>query len=177
MITENTMGESYLFIYTVKANTLKFFAVILAAAAILTAVVIASENTETLTTAAIMEANKNINYDKIKNENDRKDFIKQFGWEIEDKEVASVKVKLPAEFDRIMTEYNELQKSQGLDLKKYKGREVERFTYKITNYPEYDGNVYANIIVYRNRVIGGDICSSDVSGFIHGFAKPENFVE
>lgn len=166
-----------MFIYTVKANTIKFLAVILAATAILTAVVITSGRSETITTAAIMEANKNINYDKIKDETDRKNFIKQFGWEIDDKEIAAVKVKLPAEFDKIMTEYNELQKSQGLDLKKYKGREVERFTYKITNYPDYDGTVYANVIVYRNRVIGGDICSSDIGGFIHGFAKPENLTE
>ena len=28
------------------------------------------------------------------------------------------------------------------------------------------------IIVYKNTVIGGDICSSDIEGFIHGFANP-----
>jgi len=34
-----------------------------------------------------------------------------------------------------------------------------------------EGKVYANILVYRNKVIGGDICSADASGFIHGFEK------
>ena len=27
----------------------------------------------------------------------------------------------------------------------------------------------ANVIVYKKRVIGGDICSTDVTGFIYGF--------
>jgi len=160
-----------MFIYTVKANTLRFIAVILAAAAVLVSVVLISESSEIMTTQAISAANKNIKFDKIKSKEDRRAFLEQFGWETSDDEVEGISVKLPGEFDRIMTEYNELQKSQGLDLLKFKGREVERYTYKVTNYPDYDGTVYANIIIYRNRVIGGDICSSDVSGFIHGFMR------
>lgn len=162
-----------MFIYTVKANTLKFFAVILAAAAILVSVVVISNSNEILTTKAIAEATKDIKYDKIKSEEDRRTFLEQFGWSVEDDEIEAVKMKLPVEFDRIMTEYNDLQKTQGLDLQKYKGREIERFTYKVTNYPDYDGTVLANVIIYRNRVIGGDVCSADVTGFIHGFSKPE----
>ena len=46
-----------------------------------------------------------------------------------------------------------------------------RYTYEVTNYEGAEGTVYANILVYRNRVIGGDICSADVTGFIHGFEK------
>ena len=102
-----------MFIYTVKANTLKFLAVIIAATAVLVSVVVISEQTEILTTHAIAEATKDIKYDKIKNEDDRRSFLEQFGWETEDKELESVKMKLPAEFDRIMTEYNDMQKIQG----------------------------------------------------------------
>jgi hypothetical protein len=72
-----------------------------------------------------------------------------------------------------MKTYNEVQKQQGLDLEKYKGKDVIRYTYEITNYPGEEGKVLANLIVYKNRVIGGDICSADVNGFIHGFAKPK----
>ena len=82
-----------------------------------------------------------------------------------------VTINIPAEFDKIMKTYNEIQKQQGLDLEKYKGKEVTRVTYEITNYPEAEGKVLANIILYKNRVIGGDICATDVNGFIHGFAK------
>jgi hypothetical protein len=41
----------------------------------------------------------------------------------------------------------------------------------VTNYEGYDGKVYANVLVYRNKVVGGDICSADVEGFVHGFEK------
>ena len=54
---------------------------------------------------------------------------------------------------------------------KYKKKEVVRYTFTVTNYDGYEGKVYANVLTYRNRVIGGDICSAGVSGFIHGFQK------
>ena len=66
-------------------------------------------------------------------------------------------------------EYNNLQKMQGLDLSKYKRKNVTRYTYKIKNYDGYEGTVYANLLVYRNRIIGGDICSADVNGFVTTF--------
>jgi len=60
---------------------------------------------------------------------------------------------------------------QGLNLSKYKGKDVTRYTFRITNYDGYEGTVYANVLVYRNRVIGGDLCSADATGFVHGFEK------
>ena len=83
-----------------------------------------------------------------------------------------MKIRIPEEFDKVMKSYNELQKGQGLDLAKYRGKEVTRYTFAVTNYPDYKGTVMANVILWRNRVIGGDLCSSDVTGFIHGFEKP-----
>ena len=76
---------------------------------------------------------------------------------------------IPSEFDRVFTSYNEIQKQQGLDLSKYRRKNATRYTMEITNYGEYNGKVYANIIVYKNKVIAGDICSADMTGFMHGF--------
>jgi hypothetical protein len=78
-------------------------------------------------------------------------------------------VTIPGEFDKVFVGYNELQKQQGLDLSQYKRKDVTRYTYKITNYKDYNGTVYANLLIYRGRVIGGDICSADVNGFVSGF--------
>ena len=64
-----------------------------------------------------------------------------------------------------------MQKEQGLSLAPYKGKEVTRYTYKVTNYEGYEGEVYINLLVYRSKIIGGDVCSADSSGFIHGFSK------
>jgi hypothetical protein len=46
-----------------------------------------------------------------------------------------------------------------------------RYTYALTNYPDYEGEVYVNILVYRNTVIAGDVCSADINGFVHGLER------
>ena len=102
---------------------------------------------------------------------DRIDFIAQFGWNVNQTPIEEVEITIPAEFDSVYVGYNDIQKEQGLNLAKYKGKEVVRYTYEVTNYKGFEGTVYANVIVYRNKVIGGDICSADVTGFIHGFEK------
>jgi len=162
-----------MFVYTLRANTLKFFSVIGIALIVLVSLIVFVPSYDVPATAAILAQNESISYGKIRTNDDRIAFLAQFGWEAADSPIEEVTLTLPKEFDKIMKTYNELQKQQGLDLSKYKGKEVYRYTYEITNYPEYEGKVLANVIVYKNRVIGGDICSSDVSGFLHGFHKQQ----
>ena len=160
-----------MFIYSLRASTLKFFAVVCVALVTLITLIAFvptyGEGGGDVLTSGEVE----INYDKIKTEQDRAKFLSQFGWEIKTPEVTSGEVTIPSEFDKVFTGYNEIQKRQGLDLSKYKNKKVMRYTYEITNYEGYDGVVYANLIIYRGRVIGGDVCSADVTGFIHGFEK------
>lgn len=161
-----------MFVCSLKASSLKFAGVIGIAVAALIALLILMPTTQDVSAGAILEDNGTINFEKIKTNENRLEFLSQFGWKAKEDAVEEVDVRIPSDFDKIMNAYNEVQKAQGLDLTKYKGKTATRYTYQITNYPDYDGTVYANIIVYKNRVIGGDICSSDVSGFIHGFALP-----
>ena len=121
--------------------------------------------------ARIQAEKEKIKYDKIKTPEDRVSFFAQFGWEVNETPITENEIKIPDEFDKILKTYNEVQKQQGLDLTKYRGKTVTRYTYEITNYPNYEGKVYANVLIYKNRVIGGDICSADVNGFIHGFKR------
>ncbi len=162
-----------MFIYSVKAGTLKFAAAVGLAVISLVAVIFFIPEYAPKTTAAIAEKNASYSYDKIKTGEDRINFLKQFGWEVDEEPAEEITMTIPAEFDRVMNTYNELQKRSGLDLSKYRGRKVTRYTYTVKNYPNYDGTVVANIIIYKNRVIGGDISSTDVSGFISGFDFPD----
>jgi hypothetical protein len=162
-----------MFIYSIKANTIKLVAVIGAALIALTVMILLIPDYSPKTTAAIAKKIADYKYDKIRNNDDRVSFLKQFGWEVEEGPEEEVKLRIPSDFDKVMNSYNELQKQGGLDLSKYRGKEVTRYTYKVTNYPGYDGTVLANVIIYKNRVVGGDVCSSDVSGFIGTFEYPE----
>lgn len=155
-----------MFIYSLKAKTVKLFGLICVA---LVGVIMLAAFVPNYVSASATVGNTEINYSKIKNNEDRIAFLKQFGWEVSPEETESEQVTIPSEFDKIFSGYNEIQKQQGLDLAKYKGKTMMRYTYDVTNYEGYEGKVQANILVYRGKVVGGDICSADVNGFIHGF--------
>ncbi len=104
-------------------------------------------------------------------EHDRAQFLSQFGWEISSEPVEVMEIIIPEVFDETYENYNEIQKEQGFDLSDYSGMRVKKWTYSVTNYPGGEGNEFANILVYENKVIGGDISSGSQNGFMHGF-KP-----
>lgn len=160
-----------MFIYSMRANTIKFFAVICLALTALIALVAFVPTYISGDDAREVGVDASYNYEKIKSNEDRINFLKQFGWEVEAQPLKEQEVVIPKEFDKVLSAYNEIQRKQGLDLSSFKKKSVMRYTYAITNYPDYEGAVYVNILVYRNTVIAGDVCSADVNGFVHGFER------
>lgn len=99
-------------------------------------------------------------------------FFSQFGYEISEDPLEVKEVVIPTEFDETYEEYNEIQKSQGLDLAKYKGKRVKMWSYAVRNYPGYetaDDNIRGNILVYDGIVVGGDISNIELGGFMKSF--------
>ena len=167
--------EGKMFIYSIKKSTLKFVGIIcLAAVLMISLLVLVPKNSVSAEPAA---AESSLKFDKIRSNTDRVKFLKQFGWEVEKTPEKETVVRIPSEFDSIMSSYNDLQKKIGLDLEKCAGKEAVRYTYKVTNYPGYDGEVFANIVIYKNSVIAGDVCSADVDGFIHDLTYPGGIPE
>ena len=160
-----------MFIYSFHANTIKFFAVICLALTALIALIAFVPGQVADYEYSMVGADASYNYEKIKSNEDRINFIKQFGWEVDPQALSEQEVQIPKEFDKIFSAYNEIQRRQGLDLSSFKKKNVMRYTYTVTNYPSYEGTVDINILVYRNTVIGGDVCSADVNGFVHGFER------
>ena len=166
-----------MFIYSFRAATLKFFGIIaitlVALIAIIAFVPVYAEggNAVNDTPTNVNDESAEYSYDKVKTSADAANFLAQFGWTVDGGNAKSAKVTVPAELDKVFTAYNEIQRAQGLDLSKYKKKELTRYTFEVTNYPNYEGKVYANVLVYRNKVVGGDICSADVTGFVHVFEK------
>ncbi len=155
-----------MFIYSIKAPKNK-----LAAAAIaLTAVVATALVLFGRTGQPASKNDEAISY-KAENAEQRAAFLAQFGWKTPEEPTEVKEVVIPESFDDGYTEYAELNKNQGLDLEIYKGLRAKRWTYDILNYPglEGTGTVQANLLIYNGRVIGGDICSLEQGGFMHGF--------
>lgn len=102
-------------------------------------------------------------------EADKIDYIKSFGWEIDQTSLETNDVVIPNEFNDVYNQYNKIQQQQGFDLTKYKGKTVTRYTFNVTNYPNYPDHVKINLLIYEGKVIGGDICRITLDGFIVAF--------
>ena len=96
-------------------------------------------------------------------------FLKQYGWEIDSSDESVKDTVIPSVFDNVYDAYNSIQVSQGFDLSEYKGKAVKLYNIKVNNYPKNSEYVYATLIVLDGVVIGGDIHSTELNGFMHGF--------
>ena len=105
-------------------------------------------------------------------EAERRAFLERFGWELQE-ECRRKDLTIPMKFDIVYENYNRIQRDQGFDLRKYAGKEVQRFQYVVTNYPNYPEGIRANLLVFNGKIIGGDLCSFEFGGFMHGFENLE----
>ena len=161
-----------MFIYSMRAGTVRFFGVVCVALLLLVALVAFVPELQPVAASgeSVQEA-QTICYENVNNAADATEFLAQFGWEVDPSPTEQTTVTIPAQFDKVFAAYNEMQRAQGLDLSTYGGRTVQRYTFRITNYEGYEGTVLANLLVNRGRVIGGDICAAEQQGFLHGFQK------
>lgn len=150
-----------MFIYSVRASTIRFFGVIVLMLSLLVGILVFGNSN-----VSVSASSDSIKFGSIKTNEDRVGFITQFGISINEEPSETVEFSVPEDFDRIIAGYNEIQKMQGLDLSKYKNKKVTRYTYTVKNYPDYDGEVNVNLIVYRNTVIACDVSSASPDGFV-----------
>lgn len=150
-----------MFIYSVRASGIKFFALVLGAIAILIGIIASGQ-----TVFASAAISGEVNFGGIKTEEDRIAFMKACGIDVDAASVKSSSFVMPENFDRVMVGYNELQKTQGLDISKYSRKKVTRYTYEVVGFEGYDGAVFANLLIYRNRIIACDVSSGDPEGFV-----------
>lgn len=80
---------------------------------------------------------------EMKSEAQRQAFLKEMGWEVSDEYDECKAVTIPKEFNEVYEKYNKLQKQQ----------------------------VRANLIVCEGQLVGGDVCSAELDGFMQGLRK------
>lgn len=162
-----------MFVYSVRASALKFTAAVVVSVVTLVLLV---AFVPAYVPVSLFDAEDTVSYDHISTPEARSAFLGAFGWEVDGDNATVTEVTVPPRFDAVYEGYNALQRGQGLNLERYRGKKVMRYTYPVTNYEAvtgeaYDGEVLATILVYKDRVIAGDVCSADVNGFLHGLRK------
>ena len=156
-----------MFIFTAKFNRKKAIAVILALAVVLCAIILIagrasrSDPGQTALLSGI-----------ARNNGQRVEFLRSLGWEVDEDAIDEQNVVIPRTFTGVYEEYNKLQLSQGFDLSQFGGVEATRYTYRVLNFPSYESNVVADIIIYRGEVIAGNVQSTAINGFMVGLAFP-----
>ena len=149
-------------ICTVKAASLKFLAVLLLAGGVLIGLSVYGS----AVSPAGAGIREDVSYENVRSESDRRAFLGAFGFSVTSDAQSTAEFKLPKSLDAVLLGYNEIQKEQGLDLSRYAGKTVTRYTYEITDCKDYDGKVYANLILYRNRIVGADLTGVGENGFV-----------
>ncbi len=158
-----------MFVYSVNKRQIKFFGIILCLAAM--AIVLAVLTKDSLSVANTSQLNL-----KAGTQEERIAYFSQFGWSVDEEPIEVKEIIIPAEFDEVYENYNNIQKEQGFDLSQYCSQRVKKWTYKVSNYPNYENSdcIRATLLVKDGNVIGGDVCSVELDGFMHGFVYPEN---
>jgi len=163
-----------MFVLSVNSKTVKYVSVVLLLvlfSGVCTAV--SRVQLRNLNASSVERKTSTINF-KAGNNKERLTFISQFGWEVESEPEEICEIIIPQEFDDVYNNYNDIQLEQSCDLRDYCGKRVKRWTYIIKNYPGYtetDTCVRINLLIYDGMVIGGDVSSTEISGFMHTFRK------
>ncbi len=106
----------------------------------------------------------------VKTEKARVAYLADCGWEVESPALKEETVLIPKTFSPVFESYNELQKQQGFDLSRFGGQEVKLYTYKVLG-SNLGENVVAMLYVSNGSVIGGDVHSTALDGFMCGLVQ------
>ena len=92
-------------------------------------------------------------------------YLQELGWEVVEEPVTTLQFLLPPQLKGDYVAYNDLQKSQGFDLEVCCGKQVTRYTYTVSNYPQRPDGVQLNLYVCEELPVAGDVVCTGADGF------------
>ncbi|MBR6740166.1 MAG: DUF4830 domain-containing protein [Clostridia bacterium] len=166
-----------MFVYSAKMNKKKLLAAAVSAAVVLAVAVIVicsggrADRPDPQGTTAQSDRRsaelRMVKKAKLRNAEEVLKFITELGWSVEPEPLEVTEVCIPSEFSEVYERYNDLQKTQGLDLSGYKGQSATRYSYKLTGHPSGESEVILTLLVKNGRLIGGDVSTARYDGFMH----------
>ena len=146
-------------IVTAKLNKVKIAGVFLAAAAVILLVILLANRSGPDTEAAGRR--------KLDTPESKVEFLASCGYTVKPDPARVQEVRIPEDWNEVYTQYNALQKSQGFDLSRYKGKTVMQYVYQVENYPGDNGDpVWATMLLYKNKLIGAELSRGGAESFL-----------
>lgn len=99
----------------------------------------------------------------IHSNDDRIAYLTGLGWTVSEQPVLSEELLIPKTLDQSYSDYLALQSKQGFDLTRYCGKRIKRYTYEVTNYSDGTIGVQAALLIYKSRIVGGQLQATDGS--------------
>lgn len=100
-------------------------------------------------------------------------FIEENGYKVSSP--LTKEITIPSEFSDVYEKYNELQRRQGFDLRRHKGKSAVSYTFNVTGYVDKnekpDSDVQIHIIVCDGKIVAADIASTRLDGFMEAVRK------
>ena len=100
-------------------------------------------------------------------------YLEGLGGQVEPQPIETLDLQLPEKLEGEWDAYAKLQKGQGLPFSEFAGQAVKRYTYTVTNYPEIPQGVQANLYLWGDQIIGGDVIFTGQGGFQTDLAFPK----
>jgi hypothetical protein len=100
-------------------------------------------------------------------------YLQSLGWAVQPEPVETLQLLLPETLEEPYSTYNELQLTQGFDLSAQCGKQVTRYTYTVTNYPDRPEGVQLNLYLCEDRPVAGDVCCPGADGFQTTLTYPQ----
>lgn len=158
-----------MFVFSFKASKIKLIGIVFICIALAALII-----------AFLPDAGSSMNVNKIDSserllkidagkEKGRMEYFAELGYSVKKDPVSKTSEKLAKKFDAVMERYNDLQRSQGYDLEKYKGKSVTGYTYEVLSLPDKtrmgDEKYFATIIVHNDKVVAADLCCPETNEY------------
>jgi hypothetical protein len=154
-------------IYTAKIQWKKCLLALAAVLALLTAIALLAHHSGAEDSAATFGSKTG------KDDASRVAYLTQLGWQVSPEPVGQEEVLIPEVLDdATYGPYLALQAEAGFDLSQCAGKTVTRYTYQVLNYPTGETDIVAGLLVYQGQIVGGEIMSVALDGFIQSLVYP-----
>jgi hypothetical protein len=93
------------------------------------------------------------------------DYLQSLGWDVSGEPVCD-QVLMPDSFSDAYSGFLAIQEKGGFDLTACAGQTVTRYTFTLNNYPTGEQGILADVMVLDGRIVGGEIRSPKLDGFM-----------